>query len=76
MAMFNVYFDQSTGDGSPLLVVAGFLSDDAHWSQFEGDLRYNNKLVLRPCRHNYLLASSFFSASIARGNSRSFSRCT
>jgi hypothetical protein len=35
MAIFSAYFDESTGNNSPVLVVAGFLSDDAHWSLFE-----------------------------------------
>lgn len=35
MAMYSAYFDESTGNNSPVLVVAGFLSNDALWGQFE-----------------------------------------
>jgi hypothetical protein len=35
MAMYSAYFDESTGNGSPVFVVAGFLSTDAQWTQFE-----------------------------------------
>jgi len=35
MAMYSAYFDESTGNGSPVYVVAGFLSNDALWVQFE-----------------------------------------
>jgi hypothetical protein len=35
MAMMSAYFDESTSENSPVLVVAGFLSTDAHWSLFE-----------------------------------------
>ncbi len=37
MAMYSAYFDESTGNGSPVLVVAGFLSNDAHWGLFESE---------------------------------------
>lgn len=39
MAMMSVYFDESTGNGSPILVVAGFLSTDAQWLLFEREWR-------------------------------------
>jgi hypothetical protein len=35
MAMYSAYFDESTGNKSPIFVVAGFLSRDVLWSQFE-----------------------------------------
>jgi hypothetical protein len=35
MALFSAYFDESTGNKSPVFVVAGFLSQDALWHQFE-----------------------------------------
>lgn len=34
MAFYSAYFDESTGNGSPVYVVAGFLSQDALWAQF------------------------------------------
>jgi hypothetical protein len=34
MTRFSAYFDESTGNDSPILVVAGFLSTDAQWSLF------------------------------------------
>lgn len=37
MAFCSAYFDESTGNGSPILVVAGFLSTDAQWAQFESE---------------------------------------
>ena len=37
MAFYSVYFDESTGNGSPILVVAGFLAADAHWALFEAE---------------------------------------
>lgn len=37
MAMYSAYFDESTGSDSPVLVVAGFLSDAAQWSLFEAE---------------------------------------
>lgn len=37
MAMYSAYFDESTGNKSPVYVVAGFLSNDALWIQFEGE---------------------------------------
>jgi hypothetical protein len=35
MAMYSAYFDESTNEKSPILVVAGFLSTDAQWGLFE-----------------------------------------
>ncbi len=35
MALYSAYFDESSDSKSPVYVVAGFLSNDAHWSQFE-----------------------------------------
>ena len=35
MAMYRAYFDESTGNDSPILVVAGFLADDRLWGRFE-----------------------------------------
>lgn len=35
MAFYSAYFDESTGNDSPILVVAGFLSNDAFWGGFE-----------------------------------------
>lgn len=39
MANFTAYFDESTGNKSPILVVAGFLSTDAQWAMFEREWR-------------------------------------
>ena len=33
MAMYRAYFDESTGNDSPILVVAGFLADDRLWGR-------------------------------------------
>lgn len=35
MALYSAYFDESSGNDSPVYVVAGFLSQDALWRQFE-----------------------------------------
>lgn len=43
MAMYSAYFDESTGNDSPVYVVAGFLSRDAQWVEFE---REWNELLL------------------------------
>jgi hypothetical protein len=37
MATYSAYFDESTNEKSPIFVVAGFLSTDAHWGLFETD---------------------------------------
>lgn len=37
MAMFSAYFDESTGNDSPILVLAGLLAADAQWSLFESE---------------------------------------
>jgi hypothetical protein len=39
MATYSAYFDESTGNKSPILVVAGFLSTDAKWMMFEREWR-------------------------------------
>jgi len=39
MAFYSAYFDESTGNNSPILVVAGFLSTDAQWMLFEKEWR-------------------------------------
>jgi len=35
MAMMSAYFDESTSESSPIIVVAGFLSTDVEWALFE-----------------------------------------
>jgi hypothetical protein len=35
MAFYSAYFDESSGNDSPILVVAGLLSTDAQWGLFE-----------------------------------------
>jgi hypothetical protein len=37
MASYSAYFNESTGNKSPILVVAGLLAADAHWALFESE---------------------------------------